>query len=127
MLDTNVFRKGNKTVANSIIFASDQPRTTISRRVDRGQLVRLATGVYTTDVEAAPEKVVSAEWHTIVGGLYPDAVITDRSAITGGPVDGTLYLSHEGRDRETQLPGMLIRARTGLGPIEGDAALPGGL
>lgn len=114
-------------MVSSVVFAGDLPPATISDRVKRGNLVRLATGVYTTDVETPPERVTTREWHTIVGRLYPDAVITDRSAVTGGAVDGVLYLSHAGRERETRLPGMLVRARAGLGPIDGDAHLPGGL
>jgi Fic/DOC family len=116
-----------QSVVSSIVFAAELPPATISDRVRRGQLVRLATGVYTSDVDTSPERVVSREWHTIVGRLYPDAVITDRSAITGGVVDGILYLAHEGRERETQLPGLLVRARPGPRPLAEDAPLPGGL
>lgn len=47
----------------SIIFASEVPAATISGRVRRGQLVRLATGVYTTDVTSDPATVVIREWH----------------------------------------------------------------
>lgn len=114
-------------MASSIVFAGDLPPATISDRVRRGDLARLAIGVYTTDVETPPERVAAREWHTIVGHLYPNAVITDRSAVTGGVVDGVLYLSHQARERQTQLPGMLVRARSGLGPIDGDARLPDGL
>ncbi|MFN2518180.1 MAG: Fic family protein [Jatrophihabitantaceae bacterium] len=114
-------------MVSSIVFAAELPPATIAARVQRGDLVRLASGVYTTDVATTPERVVRREWHTIVGRLYPAALITDRSAVTGGPVDGVLYLAHDGRSRETQLPGLLIRARAGVGPLADDAPLPGGL
>lgn len=114
-------------MVSSIVFARDQPSATIHRRVARGELRRLAAGVYTDDVDADPTVVAKREWHTIVGGMLPDAVITDRSATTGGLVDGVLYLAHEGRDREIQLPGLVVLARRGAGPIDGDVALPGGL
>ena len=110
-----------------IVFAADAPAATISDRVRRGELVRLATGVYTTDTTSGTAAVVAREWHTIVGGMFPGAVITDRSTITGGPVDGVLYLAHKGRSREVELPGMTVTARTGTGPLDGDVALPGGL
>ncbi|MGI8679191.1 MAG: Fic family protein [Jatrophihabitans sp.] len=114
-------------MVSSVVFAADLPPATIADRVRRNLLVRLAPGVYTSDVASSPERVVRREWHAIVGGLYPDAVITDRSAITGGPVEGVLYLAHAGRSRETQLLGLLVRARSGVGPIVDDAKLPGGL
>lgn len=111
----------------TVVFAADVPAATISDRVRRGQLVRLATGVYTTDARSDPAAVVAREWHIIVGRMFPRAVIADRSAITGGPVEGVLYLSYEGRGREAELPGMRVLARAGAGPLDGDIALPGGL
>ena len=111
----------------TVVFAADLPAATISDRVRRGQLARLGTGVYTSDVTSDPAAVVSREWHTIFGRLFPRAVITDRSAITGGPVEGALYLAYDGRGRETELPGVRARARAGTGPLDGDVALPGGL
>ncbi|HEX6450231.1 MAG TPA: Fic family protein [Trebonia sp.] len=111
----------------SIVFAGDLPAATLSDRVRRGELARLATGVYTTDVTADPANVVSREWHTIAGHMFPDAVISDRSAVTGGPVDGVLYLVHDGRVRQISLPGLVISVRTGSRPLDGDARLPGGL
>lgn len=114
-------------MVSSIVFAAGQPASTISARVARGELRRIAAGVYTTDVQTDPTLVTKREWHTIVGGMIPNAVITDRSAPTGGPVDDILYVAHERRDREISLPGLTVLARRGAGPTDGDVALPGGL
>jgi hypothetical protein len=114
-------------VDTTIVFAADAPATTISDRVRRAELVRLATGVYTSDVTSDPAAVVAREWHIIAGGMFPGAVITDRSAITGGPIDDVLYLARDGRAREVELPGLSVIARPGAGPLDGDIALPGGL
>jgi len=59
--------------------------------------------------------------------MFPGAVITDRSAVTGGPADGVLYLARDGRAREVELPGLAVTARPGAGPLDGDIPLPGGL
>jgi hypothetical protein len=114
-------------VDTRIVFAADLPAATISDRMRRGQLARLGVGVYTRDVTSDPAAVVAREWHAIFGRMFPRAVITDRSVLTGGPVGGVLYLAHEGRGREARLPGMTALARTGAGPLDGDIALPGGL
>jgi hypothetical protein len=114
-------------VDTTIVFAAGAPAATISDRVHRGELVRLATGVYTSDVTSDPVAVVAREWHTIAGGMFPGAVITDRSAVTGGPVDGVLYLARNGRAREADLPGLYVTAREGAGPLGADIPLPGGL
>lgn len=111
----------------TIVFASEVPAATLSDRVSRGELVRLAPGVYTSDVTSDPAAVTAREWHAIGGGMFPDAVITDRSAVTGGPVDGILYLARDGRARDTELPGLRVLARQGAGPLAGDIPLPGGL
>jgi hypothetical protein len=114
-------------VDTTVVFAADAPAATISDRVRRGELARLATGVYTSDVTSDPAAVVAREWHAIAGGVFPGAVITDRSAVTGGPVDGLLYLARDGRAREVELPGLSVTARAGAGPLDGDIPLPGGL
>lgn len=110
-----------------IVFAGDLPSQTISDRVRRGTLRQLARGIYTTDTSSSLEAVVARHWHTIVGHEFPDAVVTDRSALTGGKVDGFLYLAHEARPRALDLPGLHVLARRGAGPVDGDLALPGGL
>ena len=63
-----------------------------------------------------PAAVVAREWHDIAGRMFPGAVITDRSALTGGPVGGVLYLAHDGRARSVDLPGLRVTARPGAGP-----------
>src|SRR5271157_2902031 len=95
--------------------------------VGRGHLVQLATGVYTTDTTHSPEDVVRRRWLDIAGHLFPDATITDRSALRSGPVDGILYLAHDRRARDVDLPGLRITARRGAPPQPDDVALPAGL
>ena len=113
-------------MAKSIVFAGDRPSSTIVDQLRRGVLVRIAPGVY-TDVVDDVEDVVEREWPTIVGRLMPGAVITDRSAPAGGPVDGVLYLARPVKPRAVQLPGLLVVAREGSGPLPSDTVLPGGL
>lgn len=112
---------------NEIVFAGDMPSQTISDRVRRGTLRQLARGIYTTDTSSSAEAVVARHWHTIVGHEFPEAVVTDRSALTGGKVDGFLYLAHDARHRELALPGLRVLARRGAAPLDGDLQLPGGL
>jgi hypothetical protein len=116
-----------ENVDTTVVFASDAPAATIAGRMHRGELVRLGAGVYTSDVTSNLAAVTAREWPAIAGGLFPGAVITDRSAVTGGPVDGVLYLARDGRARDVELPGLRVTARPGVGPLAGDIPLPGGL
>ncbi len=112
---------------NDILFAGDLPSQTASDRVARGELRPIVRGIYTTDLSRPLEEVVNRNWATIAGRAFPDAVITDRSALTGGRVDGYLYLAHGARARELALPGLTVIARRGPGPLPGDNLMPGGL
>lgn len=42
----------------TIVFSKGEPASTINKRVNRGERVRLARGVYTTEVERDPADVV---------------------------------------------------------------------
>ena len=110
-----------------LVFSGDAPRSTIAGMVRRGVLMQLAAGVYTTDTARLPEDVVRRHWIDIAGRIFPEATITDRSAVRSGPVDGVLYLAHGRRDRAVELPGLLITARRGAPPQPDDIALPSGL
>jgi len=113
--------------SNDIVFAEDLPASTISGRVKRGELRKLASGIYTTNLTSPVEAVIRRHAYVIAGRLYPNAVITDRSAPSGGIAHGLLYLAHPARRRETVLPGLTISARTGAGPLADDVMMPGGL
>jgi len=115
-------------VDKSLIFARDDvAASTIADRVRRGDLARVAPGLYSTEVDRTPEDIVREHMFAIVGRLFPEAIITDRSARTGGATDGVLYVAHTRRPRHLELPGLTVRARTGAGPQPGDVAYPGGL
>jgi hypothetical protein len=114
-------------VNSELIFAGAMPRQTISDKVRRGDLRPIATGVYSTDLVSTSEALVAQYWHLIVGRLFPNAVITDRSALTGGKVGGYLYLAHDRRARQLNLPGLVVLARPGAGPLDDDVLMPGGL
>jgi hypothetical protein len=114
-------------VINSIVFPGSVSRQTLNAQVHRKPLRLVAPGVYTTDLTTGLELIVGQQWHVVVGHLFPGAVITDRSAITGSKVGGFLYLAHDRRARELVPPGLIVSARPDPGPLPGDIALPGGL
>jgi len=109
-----------------IIFADEVPDSTLHDRVARGELVRLARGVYTTEVDADPSDVVRRSWREIVGRRFPGAVVTDRSAVWAQPHDGYLFIA-SGRDGTLDLPGITVVSRKGPEAIEGDIAMGAGV
>lgn len=104
------------------------PRSTLSSAVARGDLRRLARGLYTRNVVDPPEEVVRRNLFEAVAAMYPGALIADRSARLGAQPapDGSLFIVHP-RSNETLLPGLVIRPRPGPEANEGDLPLPQGL
>jgi hypothetical protein len=109
-----------------IIFADEVPTSTLHYRVARGELLRLARGIYTPDINADPSDVVRRTWREIVSRRFPDAVITDRSAVWAQPHDGYLFISSS-RQGTLDLPGVIVVSRKGPGAIEGDVAMGAGV
>lgn len=105
------------------VFRSDDHSAT-SRATRRGDLRRLARGLYTTNPDEPAEQLIRRRWLDVAAAYFPGAVIVDRSAILGRPAeDGSLFLDAGPRRRATaakRLPGLVMRVRPGPGPIEGD-------
>jgi len=95
-----------------------------SRAAARGEIRRLARGLYSTNVDEPADQLVRRRWYDAAALYFTDAVIVDRSAATGGPAgDGSLFLDIGARPvnpRPIRLPGLTLRPRTGPGPVDGD-------
>lgn len=115
-----------KPADSRILFADDLPDSTIHDRVARGDLARVARGIYTTDARTDPSEVVHRCWRQIVGRRFPEAVVTDRSAKWAQPHDGYLFLASN-REATLELPGLTVVSRKAPGPIEGDISMGAGV
>jgi fido (protein-threonine AMPylation protein) len=95
-----------------------------SRTAKRGEIRRLAQGLYTTNLQEPAEQLVRRRWYDVAALYFPEAVIVDRSAILAGPADdGSLFLDIGHRPvnpRPVELPGLTLRPRNGPGPVPGD-------
>lgn len=100
-----------------------------SRAAARGEIRRLARGLYTTNLDEPAEQLLRRRWYDAAALNFPDAVIVDRSAALSGPAaDGSLFLDVGARPvnpRPVQLPGLTLRPRNGPGPVPGDGAFAG--
>lgn len=63
-----------------IFSTSAAPRSTISDAVARGEVRRLARGLYTRNLADPPEQVIRQNLWDVVAALFPGALIADRSA-----------------------------------------------
>lgn len=98
----------------------------VSRAVNRGELRRIGPRLYTRNLSEPPERLVRRNWYHLVTSYYPDALISDRTAMENRPAqDGSVFLVSKKR-KATKLPGLVLRPREGMGPIEGDKPFIGG-
>ena len=99
----------------------------VSRAVSSGTLRQIGSKLYTFNLVDAPERIVSRHLWQLIAAYLPDALIADRTAIELRPAsDGSIFVISN-RKRDIELPGVVIRSRPGLGPLEGDRRFVGGL
>ena len=92
----------------------------VSRAVKAGELRRLASRLYTKNLDDPAEEVVRRNLWGIVAGYFPGALVADRTALEAVPAaDGSVCLVTE-RGRTIELPGIVLRPRRGPGAVESD-------
>lgn len=110
------------------ILIPEDPRWA-SRAAARGELRRLARGLYTTNLDEPAEQLVRRRWHDVAALYFPGAVIVDRSAALAAPAsDGSLFLDSgptPAHPRTVRLPGLVLRPRSGPGAVAGDMEFAG--
>ena len=99
----------------------------VSRAVKAGTLRKLASRLYTKNLEDAPREIVKRNLWMIVAGYFPGALVADRTAFEAAPAsDGSVCLVSE-RGRTIELPGIVLRPRRGSGPVTSDMPFAEGL
>jgi len=112
-----------------IIFGSSD--SIISKKISKletnGEIRKLAPRVYTGNLEDDPERIISRNLFSVLGHLYPGAILSHRSGLEYKPTStGQLFLTYK-YTKKAKLPGLTIRFLEGPGPIEGDNLVAGGL
>ena len=78
-----------------------------------GLLRKIAPKVYTTNMEDAPEEIIRRNIFFILGQLYPQAVISHRSAFELKPTaEGDIYLTYN-YTKNITLPGIKVHLMEG--------------
>ncbi len=109
------------------VFVSDTAISkAVSEGVARGQLRKLGSRLYTRNLDEEPERLVLRNWYYLITSYYPDALITDRTALENQPaLDGSICLISD-KKRDIVLPGLVFRPRKGPGPLKSDRPFIGG-
>lgn len=102
----------------------------MSRQAKAGTAARVAPNVYIAGATMSPEQAVAHHRIAIIGVFWPGAVLSDRTALTGGvPHEGWIFVAHPnpGRRSDLKLPGVTVSPRIGPGPLPGDTGMSDGL
>lgn len=114
---------------SEIIFASSDPKEgyKISKMLQEKRIRKIAPRIYSSNLEEEPSAIVKRNILEILGNLYPEAVLSHRSAFEFKPtVTDQLFVTYT-YTKKIKLPGITINFLEGKGPIEGDNKMIGEL
>ncbi|MCM2354674.1 MAG: Fic family protein [Pseudobdellovibrio sp.] len=112
-----------------IIFA-DASSTSLRLRkkaLKEGTLREVTSKVYTTNLTDSLESIVKRNWKTILGHMYPGAVISYRTAFELKPSQQNHIFLTYSYTKKKPLPGLTVNLIKGSEKNEDDIQIPGGL
>ncbi len=121
--------KNRQLHLQEIIYGS--PDSTISRQISKlekeGQIKKIASRIYTSNLEDTAEHIIQRNIFSILGNQYPGAVLSHRSAFEFKPTSsGQLFVTYT-YTKKVKLPGVTIRFIDGWAAIDGDTNFSGEL
>lgn len=112
-----------------IVFASSNKAE--SRRIGallkKGEIRKIAPRIYTSNFSDEPASIIKRNWFHILSGLYPDALLSHRSALEFVPTSNSYIFLTYTYTEKVQLPGLTIQFLDGPSRIEGDNVFFGNL
>lgn len=112
-----------------IIFSSSDPKISkqISKLGKNGKIRKIAQRLYSSNLIDPPEEIIQRNLFLILGGLYPGAIMSHRSAFEFKPTDeGQIFLTYS-YTKKVNLGDITLRFLEGHKPITGDNQIFGGL
>jgi Fic family protein len=112
-----------------IIFGSPESKVSrqISKLVKTGKIRKIAPRLYTSNLVEPINEIVRRNLFQIIGKLYPEALLSHRSAFEFAPTKaGHIFLTYT-YTKKVNLPGITLRLLKGHKPIEGDNLISGAL
>ncbi|NEW79787.1 MAG: cell filamentation protein Fic [Gelidibacter sp.] len=112
-----------------IIFATSD--IALNRQLGKleaeGQIKKIAPRIYTSNFNETAELIIRRNIFTILGKLYPGAVLSHRSALEFKPTAANQIFVTYTYTKKIELPGITIRFMEGMPSIEGDNPFSGAL
>jgi len=112
-----------------IIFATSDSALNrqLGKLEEKGQIKKIAPRIYTSNFNEPTEVIIRRNIFTILGKLYPGAVLSHRSALEFKPTTANQLFVTYTYTKKIELPGITIRFMEGMPAIEGDNPFSGEL
>ena len=104
-----------------VFFTSTATSPAVRTLLRAGRIRHVAGRLYTKNLDEPLEDVVRRRVWDVAAGLFPGAVIVDRTAFEPRPAgpEGSIFLCSQ-TSRVVRLPGLVLNCRRGAGPAAGD-------
>ncbi len=114
---------------SELIFASAnrQEAYKITKMFQEKRLRKIAPRIYSTNLDVKPAEIIKRNILEILGNLYPQSVLSHRSAFEFKPTSTNQIFVTYSYTRKIKLPGVTINFLEGKGPVEGDNKMIGEL
>jgi fido (protein-threonine AMPylation protein) len=112
-----------------IIFSSSDQKISkqISKFEKSGLIRKIAQRIYSSNLIDLPEEIIRRNLFTVLGRLYPNAVLSHRSALEFEPTnEGHIFLTYS-YTKKVDLAGISLRFLEGHKALPGDNLISGGL
>lgn len=121
--------KGLPIHLQEIIYSSSNPELSrqIAKLEQEGVIKKISPRLYTTNLNETPESIVKRNLFQIIANLYPNALLSHRSALEFKPTEtGNIFLTYT-YTKKINLPGITINFLQGHEAINGDTPFAGKL
>jgi hypothetical protein len=110
-----------------VFFSSTAASRAVRSLLRAGRIRHVAGRMYTKNLDEPLDTVVRRRWGEVAGGMFPGAVIVDRTAFAARPTgpEGSVFLCSD-TARVVRLPGLVLNCRRGAEPARDDAVFLGG-
>ena len=99
----------------------------LSRLLSEGKIRKISARVYSSNFTDSSETIVRRNLFTIIGKLYPGALLSHRSALEFQPTSSGLIFVTFTYTKKGKLPGVTIQFLQGPVPMDGDKLFAGNL
>lgn len=124
-----IMKKNPPIYLSEILFATTDKAESraLSKMLKEGVIRKIAPRIYTSNLTDSPENIVKRNLFTILGRLFPGAVISHRSAFEFRPTpSGHIFLTYS-YSRNISLPGITVHLLEGKGGMPEDRPFIEGL